>query len=102
MKKVISFKNLPARIPINQTILYIMALGLYGAPQWLWGVIGVLIFLLWVNWIYSVFNTEQIDISELLEAGLDEQPKDKKSNFRQLLDKQLEDAQKENERLKNK
>jgi len=102
MKKVISYKNLPTKFPLNQTLLYTMSLFFFDAPQWLFGVVGVIILLLWGSWVYYIFNYEDVDISELLEEGLDEDPKDKKSNFRQLLDKQLEEAREENERLKNK
>jgi len=101
-KKVISYKNLPTRFPLQSTILYVMALFYFNAPQWLFGVVGVLLVLMWATWVYSVFEKEKVDVSELLEAGLDEKPEGKKSNFRKLLDEQLASAQQQREELEDK
>ena len=56
-----------------------MALFIFNPPQWLFGVVGVIISLMWGSWIYSIFNTEQVDISELLDAGLDEAQEERKN-----------------------
>lgn len=63
--KRIDRKNLPVRHPIQTTIVYATALSYWNAPQWLWGVIGLCIFIIWINFIrLLVDGTNEIDIFE--------------------------------------
>lgn len=61
-KKVISHKNMPARLPIFQTITTLLALEHWNAPQWLWGAIGLFYLIVWCIGIYLVCTQEEIEI----------------------------------------
>ena len=105
-KKVIAWNNLPARSPILSTVVYVTALNYWNAPEWLCGIVALLIGALWLSWVYSMFTRDQVDITELLDAGLEDDTNttanNKKSGFRKMLDKQLADAQKQREDLNDK
>ena len=70
-KKVISSKNLPTRSPILSTLVYVLALSYWNAPQWVWGAIGVLLLIIWVTWIASWFLEEDIDIMSSWQGKVD-------------------------------
>lgn len=61
-KKVISKKNLPTRSPILATVVYVLAMDYWNAPQWLWGAVGLLLIFIWIAWIVSFFNQDEIDV----------------------------------------
>lgn len=61
-RKVISFSNLPTRPPILATVVYVTALKVYEAPEWLWGAFGLFLFLGWVSAIYDFSTQEKTDI----------------------------------------
>ena len=61
-KKVISNKNLPVRSPIMATVVYATALSYWDAPEWLWGALGILMFIIWVGWIIGITLQENIEI----------------------------------------
>ena len=44
----VSAKNRRFSSPVLGTIVYGMAMDYYNAPQWLWGVVGVLVTLYWI------------------------------------------------------
>jgi hypothetical protein len=62
--KVISRKNLPTGLPVTKTILFLMALDYYKAPQWLFGAVGCFLILGWIVSIGSMFQERQTDIFE--------------------------------------
>ena len=62
IKKVIKRKYLPSRSPLASSIVYLLALEYWNAPQWAWGCVCFLIILVWVNFIISFFSEEGIDI----------------------------------------
>lgn len=66
-KKVIDRKNLPFRLPLFDTIGVLTALSYWKAPEWLWGVVCVLLFFLWVGVISHKWNSESVDIIEKIE-----------------------------------
>lgn len=64
MKKVISTKNLRTKSPIISALVIYLCLDKWNAPQWIYGVFGVLFFILFVAWIIDLFNTKEVDIFE--------------------------------------
>ncbi|MEQ9426985.1 MAG: hypothetical protein RJQ09_21360 [Cyclobacteriaceae bacterium] len=62
--KVISRKCLPVKLPLlSSTILY-MALDLYSAPEWLWGVAITVMTILWIATIWLLFIEKRVNIFE--------------------------------------
>jgi hypothetical protein len=55
---VIPWSHLPAKLPLVQSIVAWMALDFYGAPGWLWGVLGTLFAALWVAAIVAMGRQE--------------------------------------------
>lgn len=66
-KKVISYKNLPAKLPFFQTAVCWLALDYYQAPGWLWGVMATLFSILWIVGIYTVGTQEEVNILKNLD-----------------------------------
>ena len=60
--KVISIKNLPPRYPFTFTIASLTAMEVFGAPEWLYGVFGLLVTLVLIAVIHAKFTDEQMDI----------------------------------------
>lgn len=67
-KKVISKKNLPTRSPILTTVVYVLAMDYWNAPQWLWGAVGLFLIFIWIAWIVSFFNQDEIDVMSTWNA----------------------------------
>jgi hypothetical protein len=61
-KKVICQKLFPRRSPIAPTIYIPAACKVYGAPEWLYGAIGVFLFLLWAVYLSKLFSEKEIEI----------------------------------------
>lgn len=61
-KKVISRAIQPTPLPILHTLVIVLALDFWNSPEWLMGVAGVHILVLWVGFFYRIFITEEIDI----------------------------------------
>ena len=55
---VIPANQLPSRPPVMASALAYMALDLYGAPGWVWGVACTLFALLWVLWLVVLVEEE--------------------------------------------
>ena len=51
----VSAKNRRLHTPLMGTIVYSMALDYYNAPQWLWGVVAVLLSIYWVYYLIELF-----------------------------------------------
>jgi hypothetical protein len=62
--KVISSKNLPARLPLWTTILMWLVLERLNAPGWVWGVVGTIFVVLWIGAITLMIKQESVDIFE--------------------------------------
>lgn len=60
--KVIKRTNLPARLPLFETLIVITVMDYWNAPQWLWGVIGVLLFVVWICSLITIFRQKGVDI----------------------------------------
>ena len=63
--KVISWKNLPARLPIFPTITMYLLLVQLQAAEWVWGAIGLFTVLIWIISIIAVCRQVKIDIFEV-------------------------------------
>lgn len=61
-RKVISFNNLPTKPPVLATVVYITALKVYEAPEWLWGAFGLFLLVAWINSVYQITAQEKTDI----------------------------------------
>lgn len=61
--KVISYKSLPAKSPIQVTAVIWLVLDRMRAQQWAWGAMGVLVILIWVSYIYGRITEEEIEIN---------------------------------------
>ena len=61
-RKVIAYKNLPAKLPLTQTLLVLLILDKYNAPQWVWGVVITIYSLLWILSIVSIANEKLYDL----------------------------------------
>ncbi len=53
-------KYLPPRFPLSVTVLWVTVLGYWGAPGWLYGVLGVLLSILWVSYFIWLFKAKEI------------------------------------------
>lgn len=65
--KVISTKNQRTEMPVYSPIIIWLALDHWHAPEWLYGVFGVMVVLLWIDAIYKFGADEQVDIIKEIE-----------------------------------
>ena len=64
-EKVIKPTNLPVRMPLVITLVFYLFLKEMNAPEWVWGVAGCFVFILWLSWVVRFFWVEKyIDIFE--------------------------------------
>jgi hypothetical protein len=78
MKRVISYKNRPATLPLWQTLTIFLMMDRFNAPGWLWGVIGTIVVLWWIGAIANISKQKEVDIFETGSDG--------KSKFQQRLE----------------
>lgn len=62
MTKVVANKNMPARLPIWQSITIWLALDHWHAPQWLYGALGLLLLVMWIAEIYKLFTQKETEV----------------------------------------
>ncbi len=62
--KTISRKNLPVRLPFIQTALAILLMDYYNAAEWVRGVVGCFIVILWIFALCIKSQEEDIDFFE--------------------------------------
>lgn len=83
-KTVISFKNLPMRMPLSFTALWALVLDRLNAPGYVWGAVGVLMLAIWFAWIHDVIQREE---REIWFSGEDEQSNpERKSKFQERVE----------------
>lgn len=82
MKKsnVISWKNLPARLPWVSTAVAYLYLDKYNAPGWVWGMVITLFAILWILCLLAKALQNQVDILK------DDAKYETKSRFQELID----------------
>jgi len=61
-RKVIPLNNLQVKSPLLGLGVIYMAMDLYKAPNWSWGVYATLGFILVCNWLYRAFTEEPVDV----------------------------------------
>ena len=62
-------KNLPSKMPVSFTLISILAMDYWGAPDWVFGAVGVFLLLFWVSFFISVSKSKYIDIFENKEKS---------------------------------
>lgn len=65
VKKVISLKNLPSRLPIFPIMTMYLFLDKVGVAQWVWGSVGLLFALIWAVAIYGICTEDRTELKEL-------------------------------------
>jgi hypothetical protein len=60
--KVIKHKNLPAKLPISQTLTIFLAMDYWCAPDWMFGAVSFAAVVVWIACIYSIASNESIDL----------------------------------------
>jgi hypothetical protein len=60
--KVVSLNNLPSRSPFPTTISFITALCYFKAPEWLFGMAGLLLLLMWIAYFVNRSSETKTDI----------------------------------------
>lgn len=53
---------MPAKFPFSLTLSLIIAMDYWNAPQWLWGILGTILFIIWVLIIIAFVNEIETDI----------------------------------------
>lgn len=66
-KNVISRANMASRIPLFNTVGWITVLHYWNAPEWLWGVIMLILLLGWILSIKGIIEEKQVDIFDDLD-----------------------------------
>ncbi|WAX17184.1 hypothetical protein PF672P2_00047 [Parabacteroides phage PF672P2] len=61
-KKVLSYKNLPAKLPTYQALVTFLACDVWNAPSWLYGVFGCFWAGIFLFSIIGFLNQEQVEI----------------------------------------
>lgn len=62
--RVISYKNMPVRLPVGGTCVLYLMLDRFQAPGWVWGVLGTLLAILWGIVVHRLFAQKQIELFE--------------------------------------
>jgi hypothetical protein len=70
-KKVISYRNIPRRPPINITLIAALVCKVFEAPGWLWGGMGAIVLLFWLIYVAKVATEKEISV-DLFEEKSDE------------------------------
>lgn len=60
--KVISRTNLPVKMPVMNTVITVLAFDYWNAPQWLWGIMGVVCLGVWIYVLVRFKIEKAIDI----------------------------------------
>jgi len=62
LRRVVHGKNLPIRCPLVSTLVLWMVLDKVSAAGWVWGVVGTLVVVMWVEWLIDIFAIEHVEI----------------------------------------
>lgn len=60
--KVIKGSNLPMKMPLLGSIVYLMAADYYNLPEWAWTCVILFLSLAWIVYIISIFKNEGVDV----------------------------------------
>jgi len=61
-RKVLSYKNMPAKMPLMASLFWWMFLDYIKAPGWAFGAMAVLIIVLWTSWVIELFTAEHVEL----------------------------------------
>lgn len=61
-KKVISYSNLPSRIPVQFTVIVYLIFREQNIPDWLSGVVYTVLVFIWISYFLQINYEESIDI----------------------------------------
>lgn len=61
-RRVIAGKNFPARAPLLLSLVAWLVLDRLGAPQWMFGVVGTVLVILWIVWLWDVTTRIDVDV----------------------------------------
>ena len=61
-RTVVSWKNLPMRMPLMFTAVCYLLLDRLAAPGWVWGVVGTLVIAMWLTWIADVIQRDGVEL----------------------------------------
>lgn len=61
-KKYLASDNEAPRLPIMPALWTATALKVWDAPEWLWGVFGILYFIVFVYQLVRIFTYEKVDL----------------------------------------
>lgn len=60
--KVLRYDNLPGKLPIFPTLTTLLALEYWNAPEWLYGVLGVIFAFVWGASIWRILTQKAVDL----------------------------------------
>lgn len=63
-KERIARTNLPVNLPIYNTLILLIALKTFNAPEWMWYGVGAYIVFEWILKIILALNTTEVDVFE--------------------------------------
>lgn len=63
VKPVVDEKNLRRKAPINTSLILIVGLKAYEAPQWAVGAVGMIILLLWILYVRDIILFKEQDVN---------------------------------------
>lgn len=61
-RKVVSWKSMPSRLPINMSVVVWLVLDRLKPPGWVWGACGAVLLIVWVASIISMCREEGTEI----------------------------------------
>lgn len=59
-KRILSSLAVMPRLPLWGTLVTGTCLHYWNAPGWVWGVLGTLYMVVWINWVWHVAQREQV------------------------------------------
>ena len=67
--KVIKNRQLPTRLPVISTLVTILALDRWNAPEWAWAVFFTLAAIIWAAATAVIWKQKQVDVKELTDEN---------------------------------
>jgi hypothetical protein len=60
--KVIKRSNIPTRLPVWQSLITILSLDYWKAPDWIYVIFAIFFIILWTSSIIMIIKEKQVDI----------------------------------------
>ena len=87
MTKRFVIKNTPSKAPITFSLVLYLCMDKWNAPEWLWGVVGVIMIIIWIVILIDIYNDVRIDLFEDIDTTSPEATPQVKSRFQKRLEK---------------